>query len=106
MSVYQGNSGHQISQSLHLGGQTTAAAESGKCGLNLERSLDFGGEYKQQDIILVIFPLIILGFNNPHTTSNPMGIGTFSFVIEKLSNLTAIAAPPPLFVPGRGVLIY
>ena len=57
-------------------------------------------------MITDIFPVIILGFTSPHTTSTDFGMGMFSFEIKNLSVLTAIAAPPPLWVPGRGVLMY
>ena len=45
-------------------------------------------------------------FSSPHTTTTDFGMDMFSLVIMKLSNLTAIATPPPLFVPGWGVLKY
>jgi hypothetical protein len=57
-------------------------------------------------MMVEIFPVTTLGFNKPQTTSTDLGIGMFSFDIENLLVLTAMAAPPPLCAPGRGVLIY
>ena len=42
-------------------------------------------------MIFVILPLINFGFKITRTTSNPLGIETFNFVIEFLSILTALA---------------
>ena len=53
-----------------------------------------------------MFPVILFGLNNPHTTSADLGMAMFNLEREKFLVLTAMAAPPPLFVPGRGVLIY
>ena len=55
--------------------------------------------------MLDIFPLDILGLSSPQTTSKGFGIQMFSLEIVKLSNLTAIAAPPPLRAPGWGETI-
>ena len=52
-----------------------------------------------------MFPVTIFGLSNPHTTSTDLGRGMFSLEILYFSSLTAMAAPPPLFVT-RGVEIY
>ena len=54
-------------------------------------------------MIVVIFPVTILGFKMPHTISKHLGMQMFNFDKVNFSSLTAIEAPPPRFGPGRGV---
>ena len=54
-------------------------------------------------MILVIFPITSFGLNIPLTIYRLFGISIFSLDIKKLLGSAAIAAPPPLLVPGRAV---